>query len=62
MLGTVAREPSGEGGFGYDPIFVPDGFTKTYAELTLEEKISISHRTKAFEEFLQWYTSTLDNP
>jgi XTP/dITP diphosphohydrolase len=62
MLGTVAREPSGEGGFGYDPIFVPDGFTKTYAELTLQEKVSISHRTKAFEEFLQWYTSTLGKP
>lgn len=62
MSGTVARTPAGEGGFGYDPIFVPTGFTKTYAELTLEEKVSISHRTKAFEEFLQWHTSTLDKP
>jgi len=62
MSGSVARDPAGVGGFGYDPIFVPDGFTKTYAELTLDEKVSISHRTKAFEEFLRWYTSTLDNP
>ncbi|MFX1607115.1 MAG: XTP/dITP diphosphatase [Promethearchaeota archaeon] len=62
MSGTVARTPAGRGGFGYDPIFVPTGFTKTYAELTLEEKVRISHRTKAFEEFLQWYTSTLDKP
>lgn len=62
MSGTVAHGPAGEGGFGYDPIFVPDGFTKTYAELTLEEKVSISHRTKAFEEFLRWYSSTLDKP
>lgn len=62
MSGAVAYEPAGTGGFGYDPIFVPDGFSKTYAQLTLEEKISISHRTKAFEEFLKWYTSTLDKP
>jgi XTP/dITP diphosphohydrolase len=62
MSGTVAHDPAGIGGFGYDPIFIPDGFTKTYAELTLEEKVSISHRTKAFEEFLLWYTSTLDKP
>lgn len=62
MTGVVAREPAGEGGFGYDPIFVPDGFKQTYAQLSLAEKISISHRTNAFEKFLQWYTSTLDNP
>lgn len=62
MSGSVARESAGVGGFGYDPIFVPDGFTKTYAELTFDEKISISHRTKAFEEFLRWYSSTLDKP
>jgi len=41
---------------------VPDGFSKTYAELTLDEKVSISHRTKAFERFLQWYNTTLDKP
>jgi len=62
MSGSVARESAGVGGFGYDPIFIPDGFTKTYAELTFEEKVSISHRTKAFDEFLKWYTSTLDKP
>jgi XTP/dITP diphosphohydrolase len=61
MSGTVARAPAGESGFGYDPIFVPEGFTKTYAELTLEEKVRISHRTRAFEGFLRWYTSMLDN-
>ncbi|MGD9396008.1 MAG: XTP/dITP diphosphatase [Candidatus Thorarchaeota archaeon] len=62
MLGSVAFKPAGEGGFGYDPIFLPTGFPKTYAELTLDEKVSISHRTQAFEKFLQWYTSTLDKP
>ena len=62
MSGSITRESAGVGGFGYDPIFIPDGFTKTYAELTFDEKISISHRTKAFEEFLRWYSSTLDKP
>ena len=62
MTGAVAREPAGLGGFGYDPIFVPNGFAKTYAQLTLEEKIRISHRTKAFKKFLEWYTSSLGKP
>ncbi|MFX1483178.1 MAG: XTP/dITP diphosphatase [Promethearchaeota archaeon] len=62
MSGSLANEPAGNGGFGYDPIFVPDGYTKTYAELSFEEKVSISHRTRAFEEFLKWYTSRSDKP
>jgi XTP/dITP diphosphohydrolase len=62
MSGSVVYEPAGKGGFGYDPIFMPNGFSKTYAELTLEEKVKISHRTRAFENFLQWYTSSLDKP
>jgi XTP/dITP diphosphohydrolase len=62
ISGNVTSEPAGPRGFGYDPIFVPDGFTRTYAQLTLEEKVSVSHRTKAFEDFLKWYTSTLDKP
>ncbi|MBY8998928.1 MAG: XTP/dITP diphosphatase [Candidatus Thorarchaeota archaeon] len=62
MSGVVAHEPAGEDGFGYDPIFVPEGYTKTYAELTLDEKVGISHRTRAFETFLIWYSSTLDKP
>lgn len=62
MSGSVARKSAGVGGFGYDPIFIPEGFTKTYAELTFDEKVRISHRTKAFEEFLLWYSSTLGKP
>ncbi|MHA1964650.1 MAG: XTP/dITP diphosphatase [Candidatus Thorarchaeota archaeon] len=62
MSGSVARKSAGVGGFGYDPIFIPDGFAKTYAELTFDEKVSISHRSKAFEEFLIWYSSNLDKP
>lgn len=48
--GKLAEAPRGTNGFGYDPIFIPDGFTKTYAELTAEEKNEISHRAKAAEK------------
>jgi len=46
--GTLITEPRGNGGFGYDPIFVPAGETRTMAELSPEEKDAISHRGKAF--------------
>ncbi len=48
--GRIAREPAGSGGFGYDPIFIPEGDTRTMAQLTPEEKHAISHRGKAFRE------------
>ncbi|MGH2568927.1 MAG: XTP/dITP diphosphatase [Bacteroidota bacterium] len=48
--GKLAEAPRGTNGFGYDPIFIPDGFSKTYAELTAEEKNKISHRAKAAEK------------
>jgi XTP/dITP diphosphohydrolase len=48
MDGTVIREPRGNGGFGYDPIFVPDGEHRTSAELPPADKDAISHRGKAF--------------
>jgi XTP/dITP diphosphohydrolase len=48
MPGSVAREPRGDNGFGYDPILVVEGDSRTSAELTLEEKNAISHRGKAF--------------
>lgn len=53
--GTVQAIARGEGGFGYDPLFVPDGWTLTFAEIPLEEKNKISHRgaaMRAFTEFL----------
>jgi XTP/dITP diphosphohydrolase len=46
--GRLILEPRGSGGFGYDPIFVPDGETRTMAELTEEEKNALSHRGRAF--------------
>lgn len=45
--GTLIRSPQGDGGFGYDPLFVPVGYDKTYAEISAEEKNIISHRAKA---------------
>lgn len=46
--GSVLREPAGEGGFGYDPIFRPEGEQRSAAELTAAEKDLLSHRTRAF--------------
>ncbi len=56
MSGNIARTPAGEEGFGYDPIFIPQGETRTYAQMSLSEKVNTSHRTKAFRKFLNWYT------
>lgn len=48
--GRMISVPTGENGFGYDPLFVPDGCEKTFAQLTDEEKNQISHRAKALEK------------
>ncbi len=48
--GKIAHEVRGKNGFGYDPIFIPDGFTKTYAELDPAEKNKISHRGRALDK------------
>jgi XTP/dITP diphosphohydrolase len=48
LAGSLTRKPKGSGGFGYDPIFVPEGSTLTTAELAPEEKDAISHRGRAF--------------
>jgi XTP/dITP diphosphohydrolase len=48
--GTIARRPAGRGGFGYDPIFIPDGWRRTFAEGTAAEKNAISHRARAVRQ------------
>ena len=56
LEGEIALHRSGSEGFGYDPIFIPDGYTKTLAEISLDEKNAISHRGKAMRalaEFLR---------
>jgi len=47
--GTIAEAPRGRGGFGYDPLFIPDGETLAFAEMTAEHKNRISHRARALE-------------
>ncbi len=54
--GHITETPSGSEGFGYDPLFIPDGYTKTFADMTPEEKNGLSHRGRAVEKlkkFLQ---------
>ncbi len=51
--GKVAEEESGSGGFGYDPIFIPEGYGKTFGELAEEVKDQLSHRAKAVGKFLE---------
>jgi XTP/dITP diphosphohydrolase len=52
LEGTLAEAPRGKNGFGYDPIFIPKGSTKTFAEMTDGEKNSISHRAKALHDLM----------
>jgi XTP/dITP diphosphohydrolase len=47
----------GKSGFGFDPIFQPEGSVKTFAEMTIEEKNSYSHRAAAMRKFAKWYKS-----
>jgi len=57
--GKIAFEPYGKGGFGYDPIFEVDGFGKTMAEFTADEKNSRSHRAKALLPMIEWIKENL---
>ena len=50
--GKIAAKPRGSGGFGYDPLFVPEGYDRTFGELTLTVKRKISHRARAFDEII----------
>ena len=52
--GTLLEKPQGTAGFGYDPLFVPDGDTRTFAQMSLDEKNKFSHRRKAMDAFLYY--------
>ena len=55
--GIIRSQPAGELGFGYDPIFQPDGYDITFAEMTMEEKNRISHRARAVEQLTDFLRS-----
>ncbi len=57
LEGKILYEKHGNGGFGYDPVFVPSGFDKTLAQMTLQEKSKISHRAKALQQLLKFLRS-----
>ena len=54
VKGTIAKSPRGEAGFGYDPVFIPEGVQQTFAELADNEKNKISHRANAIEKLLHF--------
>ncbi len=57
MKGTIAYEPRGEKGFGYDPLFIPQGYRSTFAELDAAAKNEISHRGKAVNQLVSFLNS-----
>ena len=56
VCGHIAYEPRGDQGFGFDPIFIPQGYDKTFAEMKSAEKNAVSHRGRAFRAFAEWYS------
>ena len=54
ISGTILTERHGTGGFGYDPVFQPDGFSKTLAQITMDEKNRISHRGQAVQKLVDY--------
>jgi XTP/dITP diphosphohydrolase len=52
--GRIAREPRGSNGFGYDPVFIPEGHERTFAEMSADEKHSMSHRGRALRAFAEF--------
>jgi len=52
--GVIIKEPRGDSGFGYDPVFQPKGFDKTFAEMTLTQKSEIGHRGKAMRQLIDY--------
>ena len=52
--GQILRSPRGTGGFGYDPVFLPDGYDLTFAEMSIEQKNGMSHRSRALVKMLDY--------
>lgn len=60
--GRMATEQKGDSGFGYDPVFIPDGATKTFAQMNVAEKNTFSHRRKAVDKLVEFLNTTIINP
>ncbi len=58
VYGRISEKARGSNGFGFDPIFIPDGDTRTFAEMELEDKNRLSHRGAAFRKFLEWFINS----
>jgi XTP/dITP diphosphohydrolase len=54
LRGSIAARAAGQGGFGYDPVFIPQGFDRSLAEMPASFKYKLSHRTRALESMLAW--------
>ena len=57
VSGRIIEVKRGDQGFGYDPIFIPDGYDKTFAEMSMEEKSILSHRARALEKFIHFLST-----
>ena len=53
--GKISNEKKGKNGFGYDPIFIPEGYTKTFGEMVPSKKMSIDHRYKAYQKIKKFF-------
>ena len=62
VTGQILSSARGNGGFGYDPLFLVDGFGRSMAELELEEKNAISHRARAFRKFREYLAADKPGP
>ena len=58
--GRIARSETGTNGFGYDSIFIPDGFTQSFAEMDADQKNQISHRSRALKRFSSYLSSIVE--
>lgn len=59
--GEITCEPAGCGGFGYDPVFRPEGYEQTFAEMSADEKNAISHRARAVAKLVEYLTAIQDS-
>jgi XTP/dITP diphosphohydrolase len=58
VRGKISHQPKGSGGFGYDPVFIPEGFEKSFAEMSIEEKNQLSHRGIAIQKLVFFLSSS----